>query len=300
MRVRKAVIPAAGLGTRFLPATKSQPKEMLPIVDKPAIQYVVEEAVSCGLDDILIVTSHSKRSIEDHFDRSQELEDALRKSGRIQLYDEIRRISELADIHYIRQKDLRGLGHAVLVAEKHVGREPFVVMLGDDIIYDRGETLANMIEGFERYGRSVVAVTKVEKDEIANYGCIKPETDDTLTRILEIVEKPTPEEAPSNLAVIGRYVFTPEIFDALEATPLGRGDEIQLTDAISRLTAFQTTYAYVNDSPRYDIGDKIDFLKATVQMAVMREDVGPAFRSFLADFCRRLEDAPDTDKQILS
>jgi len=288
LRVRKAVIPAAGLGTRFLPATKSQPKEMLALVDKPAIQYVVEEAVRCGLDDILIVTSHSKRSIEDHFDRSAELEVALAAQGKEDLLEEVRRISSLADIHYIRQKELKGLGHAIHVARKHVGREPFVVMLGDDITDEGSSLLAGMMEAFERYGRSVVAIAEVDRDEIANYGCVRPENiDDELVRILDVVEKPEPESAPSNLAVVGRYVFTPEIFDALEGTEPGRGGEIQLTDGISKLAGFQTVYGYRNTDVRYDIGDKLAYLRSTVEMASRRADFGPAFRDFLAEFCRK-------------
>lgn len=288
MRVRKAVIPAAGLGTRFLPATKSQPKEMLPLVDKPAIQYVVEEAVRCGLDDILIVTSHSKRSIEDHFDRSAELEAALAGADKAELLDQVRHISSLADIHYIRQKELKGLGHAIHVAAKHVGREPFVVLLGDDISGEGSDLLAGMIEAFERYGRSVVAVTEVAPDEISRYGCVRPESvDDELVRIVDIVEKPAPADAPSNLAVIGRYVFTPEIFDALEGTRPGGSGEIQLTDAIAKLAQFQTVYAYRNTGPRYDIGDKLAYLKSTVEMASGRPDFGPQFREFLAEYCRK-------------
>ncbi len=288
MRVRKVVIPAAGLGTRFLPATKSQPKEMLPLVDKPAIQYVVEEAIRCGLDDILMVTSHSKRSIEDHFDRSGELEDSLERAGKYDVLEEIREISRLPDIHYVRQREPKGLGHAVMVAEKHIGREPFVVMLGDDLPDPESNLLAEMINEFEKYGRSVIAVTEVEKDQISNYGCIESEARrDCLARILNIVEKPDPEDAPSNLAVIGRYVFTPEIFDALEDTPPDEHGEIQLTDAIRNLAGFQTTYAYVYDGVRYDISDKIDYMKAIVNLAVARADVGPQFREFLGAFCKQ-------------
>ncbi len=290
MRVRKAVIPSAGLGTRFLPATKSQPKEMLPLVDKPAIQYVVEEAVRAGIEDILVVTGRSKRSIEDHFDRSWELEAALESGGKTEMLKQVRSISELADIHYIRQKDPKGLGHAVLVAAKHVGREPFAVLLGDDICPEDGHLLEDMIESFERYGRSVVAVKEVSEREISSYGCVTPEqVEDKLVRILDIVEKPAPEDAPSNLAVLGRYVFTPEIFDALEATTPGRGGEIQLTDAIARLAGFQTCYAWVYEGDRFDIGDKLEYLKAVVEMAADREDLGPEFRDFLAAFCREHE-----------
>jgi UTP--glucose-1-phosphate uridylyltransferase len=287
MRVRKAVIPSAGLGTRFLPATKSQPKEMLPIVDKPAIQYVVEEAVRCGLDDILIVTSHSKRSIEDHFDRSGELEDALAHSGKDELLAELKAISGLADIHYIRQKAPLGLGHAVLVAAKHVGREPFAVLLGDDIAPEEGGLLEAVVDAFERNGRSVIAVQEVGPERISNYGCVKVERlDEKLVRVLDVVEKPSPIEAPSSLAVIGRYVFTPEIFDALEATVADSAGEIQLTDAISRLCGYQTVYAYVYEGDHYDLGDKLEYLMATVQLAAKRDDIGPTFRDFLATFVK--------------
>ncbi len=287
MRVRKAVIPAAGLGTRFLPATKSQPKEMLPLVDKPAIQYVVEEAVRAGLDDILIVTSYSKRSIEDHFDRSGDLEDSLEDAGKLELLEQVRAITDLADIHYIRQKDPAGLGHAVQVGAKHVGREPFVVLLGDDIVDTDSNLLTQMLDEFEKYGRSVVAAQEVPLEWLSEYGCIKAEHPDAeLARILDVIEKPDPEAAPSNLAIIGRYVFTPEIFDALEATDPDAGGEIQLTDAIAKLAAFQTVYAFRNRALRYDIGDKLEYLKATVELASRRSDLGGEFRDFLGRFCK--------------
>lgn len=288
MRVRKAVIPAAGLGTRFLPATKSQPKEMLPLVDTPAIQFVVEEAVRSGLDDILIVTSHMKRSIEDHFDRSGELEDALLDAGKQELYEQIRHISELADIHYIRQKEPLGLGHAITVAANHVGREPFVAMLGDDVLLPSSNLTVDMLDDFEKFGRTVVGVQEVPKEEVANFGCIKPEhTTGSLMRVLDVVEKPDPDTAPSNLAVIGRYVFTPEIFDALESIDVPPGDEVQLTEAISKLAGFQTVYAHVYEGQRFNIGDKLEYLRATVEVAAAREDLGPAFRAFLREFCAR-------------
>ena len=270
--IRKAVIPAAGLGTRFLPATKAQPKEMLPVVDKPAIQYVVEEAVRAGLRDILIITGRGKRSLEDHFDRSFELEHYLEAGGKFELLKEIREIAEMADIHYVRQGEPRGLGHAVSVARQHVGDEPFVVMLGVH----------------ERYGRSVVALKEFPRKEISAYGCVLPEpVDDTLVRILDIVEKPAPEEAPSNLAVMGRYVFTPEIFDHLDRVQPGAGGELQLTDAMAMLLQEQTIYGYVFEVGRYDIGRKLDYLKATVEIAIERDDLGPEFRSFLSDLVQR-------------
>ncbi len=283
-RVTKAVIPAAGLGTRFLPATKAQPKEMLPLVDKPAIQYVVEEAVRSGIDDILIITGRGKRAIEDHFDRNFELEYYLAERGKDADLDAVRSLAELADIHYVRQGEPLGLGHAVSVARKHVGENPFVVMLGDDIMDDRNPVLSEMIATYDHYGRSVVALQEFPTEEISSYGCVDPEVvSDDLVQIRSIVEKPAPEDAPSNLAVMGRYVFTPEIFDALAEVRPGVGGEIQLTDAIGLLLDSQTVYGCVFDSGRYDIGKKLDYLRATVEMAVERDDLGPEFRDFLVD-----------------
>jgi len=286
MPIRKAVIPAAGLGTRFLPATKAQPKEMLPVVDKPAIQYVVEEAVRAGLDDILIITGRGKRSIEDHFDQSVELEVFLEAKGKDEDVREMRAIGDLADIYYVRQKEPRGLGHAVSMAERHVGGEPFAVLLGDDIIVD--PLLEEMIAVHEREGRSVLALMEVNRSEISSYGAVASEpVGPNLVKIADIVEKPSPEEAPSNLAVIGRYVLTPEIFDALRTTEPGYGGEIQLTDAIRSLVDTQAVYGYVFEGIRYDIGKKIDYLRATVELAAEREDLSAEFREFLAEFVVR-------------
>jgi UTP--glucose-1-phosphate uridylyltransferase len=286
MPVTKAVIPAAGLGTRFLPATKAQPKEMLPVVDKPAIQYVVEEAVAAGMNDILIITGRGKRSIEDHFDRSFELEYFLERNGKKDVLEHVRAISDMANIHYIRQKEPRGLGHAVLAAEKHVGDEPFAVLLGDDIMTQ--PLLGPMVRVYETYGRSVIALQEVSLDQISAYGSVRPEpVEESLVKVLEIVEKPAPEEAPSNLAAIGRYVLTPEIFGALHTVAPGAGGEVQLTDAIGSLIARQVVYGYLYDGPRYDIGKKLDYLRATVEIASARDDVGPEFREFLADFALR-------------
>ena len=288
MKVNKAVIPAAGLGTRFLPATKAQPKEMLPVVDKPAIQYVIEEAVRAEIRDILIVTGRGKRTLEDHFDRSFELESYLERSGKHDQLKQVREISEMAVVHYIRQKDPLGLGAAVAVAEPHVGGDPFAVLLGDDIVATSDALLPKMIDIYERYGRSVIAVQEVARDDISLYGSVKPEfVEDDLARVLDIVEKPSKEEAPSNLAVIGRYVFTPEIFDAIRQTPPDSGGDVQLTDAIALLARQQAVYAFVFDGVRYDIGKKLDYLRATVELAIEREDLGPAFRAFLADFVQR-------------
>lgn len=286
--VTKAVIPAAGLGTRFLPATKAQPKEMLPVVDKPAIQYVVEEAVRAGITDILIITGRGKRSLEDHFDRNFELEYYLEQKGKVHDLGEIQALAEMADIHYVRQGEPLGLGHAVSVARKHVGTNPFVVMLGDDIMDRKSQVLEGMIATYEHYGRSVVALKEFPKEEISSYGCVAPETlTDNLVRVLDIVEKPPPDEAPSNLAVMGRYVFTPEIFDALEQVKPGVGGEIQLTDAIGLLLGDQTVYGYTFRDGRYDIGKKLDYLRATVELAIERDDLGPEFREFLVDLVKR-------------
>jgi UTP--glucose-1-phosphate uridylyltransferase len=287
-KVRKAVIPAAGLGTRFLPATKSQPKEMVPVIDKPTIQYVVEEAVGAGITDILVITGRGKRAIEDHFDRNFELEFYLEEGKKHEELEQIQAISEMADIHYIRQRDPLGLGHAVSVARQHVGSEPFAVLLGDDIMVDDSKLLRSMLDCYERYGRSVVAVLEVAREDIRNYGCISPEAvEEDLVRIRSIVEKPKPEDAPSNLAVIGRYVFTPEIFDALDRITPGAGGELQLTDAISLLLQSQTVFGYTFETGRYDIGKKIDFLRATVELALDRPDLGDEFRAFLADLVQR-------------
>jgi UTP--glucose-1-phosphate uridylyltransferase len=286
--VRKAVIPAAGLGTRFLPATKAQPKEMLALVDKPAIQYVVEEAVRSGITDILIITGRGKRSLEDHFDRSFELEYYLEKSGKVDDLKEMQDIAEMANIHLVRQGEPKGLGHAVLTAREHVGNQPFAVLLGDDIMHERSGVLEGMLDVYERYHNSVVALQEVDRREIRNYGCVTPEPkEDNLVRILDIVEKPDVDTAPSNLAVMGRYVFTPEIFDVLPQVTPGRGDEIQLTDGIKLLLNDQPVYGWTFRHGRFDVGSKLDYLRATVELALERDDLGPDFRAFLAEVARR-------------
>lgn len=287
-KVRKAVIPAAGLGTRFLPATKSQPKEMLPVIDKPTIQYVVEEAVRAGITDILIITGRGKRAIEDHFDRNFELEFYLEQGKKDDLLEQVQSVSEMADIHYIRQRDPLGLGHAISVARQHVGSEPFAVLLGDDIMVDDARLLRSMLGVYERYGRSVIAVMEVPREDISSYGCISPDdVEENLVRVGGIVEKPKPEDAPSNLAVIGRYVFTPEIFEALDRITPGAGGELQLTDAIALLLESQTVFGLSFETGRYDIGKKIDFLRATVELALDRPDLGNEFKAFLADLVQR-------------
>jgi UTP--glucose-1-phosphate uridylyltransferase len=285
--VKKAVIPAAGLGTRFLPATKAQPKEMLPVVDKPAIQYVVEEAVRAGIDDILIITGRGKRTLEDHFDRSIELEAELHAKGKAELLDEVLRLADLADVHYVRQGEALGLGHAVAMARKHVGQEPFAVMLGDDIMDGRSTVLEEMIDLHDERGGSVIALKEFPREEISSYGCVDPgEIDGRVVEIRGLVEKPPPEEAPSTMAVMGRYVFGPEIFDAIDHVKPGKGGEIQLTDAIALLVGVHPVHGYTFTDGRYDIGSKLDYLRATVQLALEREDLGPDFRAWLAGYVR--------------
>jgi UTP--glucose-1-phosphate uridylyltransferase len=297
-RVRKAVIPAAGLGTRFLPATKSSPKEMLPVVDKPAIQYVVEEAVRAGLTDILIITGRNKRAIEDHFDRNFELEHFLENAGKHDLLKEVQFASDLADIHYVRQRDPLGLGHAVSVARHHVGNEPFAVLLADDIMVDDGALLRSMLDVHERQGRSCIAFSEVSPEEISSYGCIEPMPSssqswpnlaDGVIEIRRVVEKPPREEAPSNLAIIGRYVFTPEIFTMLDLIVPGRGGELQLTDAIAMLLEDQSVFGCNCRRGRYDVGQKIDFLRANVELALDRPDMGPAVAEMLRDVMRKYD-----------
>ncbi len=287
-RVRKAVIPAAGLGTRFLPATKSTPKEILPVVDKPAIQYVVEEAVNAGITDILIITGRNKRAIEDHFDRNFELEHLLAAQGRDDQLAFVQASSDLADIHYVRQRDPLGLGHAVSVAREHVGDQPFAVLLPDDIMVDNSALLTSMLDVHERYGRSVLALLEVAPEEISSYGCVDVRTrDGGLVEVEGIVEKPPVAEAPSNLAVFGRYVLTPDIFEALDTIVPGRGGELQLTDAISMLLKEQTVYGRTFEHGRHDIGQKIGFLRANIELALVREDLGDQVRAMLVDIVRR-------------
>jgi UTP--glucose-1-phosphate uridylyltransferase len=285
--VRKAVIPAAGLGTRFLPATKAQPKEMIPVVDKPAIQYVVEEAVRSGIDDILIITGRNKHSLEDHFDRRMELEHELASKGKHDLLTDVRDLADMADIHYVRQGEALGLGHAVSVARKHVGDEPFAVMLGDDIMDDRSTVLSEMIATHERTGSSVIACKEFPPEQISLYGCVSYEpAGDRLLKVTGLVEKPKAEDAPSSWAVLGRYVFTPGIFEALEKVEPGSGGEIQLTDAIALLLTTEEVLGYTFEKGRYDVGNKLDYLRATVELALGREDLGPEFRAWLAQYVR--------------
>lgn len=294
MKVRKAVIPAAGLGTRFLPASKAQPKEMVPVVDKPAIQYVVEEAVRAGLEDILIVIGRGKYAIEDHFDRSWELEGLLSNKGDNERLQQVRSISDMAEIHYIRQKMPLGLGHAIGVAEQHVGDEPFAVLLGDDLIGDEENLLGDLVDCFNRHQTSVIAAMEVERSQIRAYGAITPgeEVEPGVLRLTDIVEKPDPEDAPSNLAVIGRYVLHPEIFSALRVTKADARGEIQLSDALKRLVdtpGARGVLAMRFNGRRYDVGEKNGYLRATVELAAHRPDVGPGFVEFLREFVAGLE-----------
>jgi UTP--glucose-1-phosphate uridylyltransferase len=290
--VTKAVIPAAGLGTRFLPVTKSQPKEMLPVVDKPSIQYVVEEAVRAGLNDVLVITGRGKHAIEDHFDRNFELEHYLDEQGKDDLLKEMQAINDLADFHYIRQRDPLGLGHAVSVAAEHVGHEPFAVMLGDDIMVDDAHLLRTMLEVHERDGGSVLALMEVEPEEVSLYGCAEADAHgeaggNRVMRVTSIVEKPPADEAPSNLAVIGRYVFENDIFGAIARIEPGVGGELQLTDAIGLLLEDRPVFGVVFSEGRYDIGKKVDFLRANIELALDRPDLGPELATFLGDLVRR-------------
>ncbi|MCR6688060.1 UTP--glucose-1-phosphate uridylyltransferase GalU [Cellulomonas sp.] len=297
MTIHKAVIPAAGLGTRFLPATKSTPKEMLPVVDKPAIQYVVEEAVAAGLDDVLLITGRSKRTLADHFDAVPELEAALEAKGDTERLAKVRESTDLAHVHFVRQGQPRGLGHAVLQAKHHVGDEPFAVLLGDDLIDERDELLTTMLALQERVGGSVIALLEVPPEQISAYGCAAvealPGEDADTVRITGLVEKPPVDEAPSNLAIIGRYVLHPAVFEVLESTAPGRGGEIQLTDALATLMDMPADQGggvtgVVFRGRRYDTGDRLDYLKAVVKIAVDRPDLGPDFKAWLTDYAAGL------------
>ncbi len=284
-KIHRAVFPAAGLGTRFLPATKAQPKEMLPLVDKPIIQYAVEEAVASGIDSLVIVTGRGKNSIEDHFDIAFELETILKERKKSHLLKLIRSVPDLIPISYIRQKEALGLGHAVLTARDLINKESFAVLLGDDVIVANPPCIRQMMDIYEEYQTSVVAIMEVPREETNRYGIIKgrllPKSDGRLFEVQDMVEKPSIETAPSNLAIIGRYILTPSIFDELEETGKGSGGEIQLTDGLRRLMAKQRVLAYKFDGKRHDAGDKLGFLKATVDFALENEELGPAFRSYL-------------------
>ncbi len=283
MNVKKAVIPAAGLGTRFLPATKSMPKEMLPIVDKPTLQYIVEECVASGITDILIVTGRGKNAIEDHFDKAYELESELEKKGKDDLLEESRSIWNMVTIHTVRQKEPKGLGHAIACAKTFVGDEPFAVLLGDDIVYNEGKPcLKQMLDVFETKQASILGVQTVRREDVVKYGIVDSENvEPRLHKVKGLIEKPRVDEAPSNLAVLGRYIITPAIFDILKTTKPGKGNEIQITDALLTLSKQEEVYAYDFEGRRYDVGDKQGFLEATVEYALRREDLGPAFKAYL-------------------
>lgn len=276
-KVRKAIIPAAGLGTRFLPATKAQPKEMLPIVDKPTIQYIIEEAVASGIEDIIIVTGRGKRAIEDHFDKSYELEETLAKKGKLDQLEEVQAISKLANIHYIRQKEPLGLGHAISCASRFIGNEPFAVLLGDDVVHSPDNPcLKQLIDVYERYNSSVIGVKEVPKEDVSKYGVIsyyQNRFDDGVYHINDLVEKPNISDAPSNHAIMGRYLLRPEIFEILEQQTPGAGGEIQLTDAIKKLNEVQMVVGYEFEGERHDVGDKFGFIKATVDFALERKEL---------------------------
>ena len=289
MQARKAVIPAAGLGTRFLPATKSQPKEMLPLVDKPAMQYIVEEAVTADLDDLLIVTGRGKRSLEDHFDRDDALEAILAASGKDDLLEAVRAPTRLAHMHYVRQGQALGLGHAVGCARQHVGGEPFAVLLGDDVLDDNGALLRRMVELNGATERTVVAVMEFDDDQLHKYGVIAGDPDPSepdVFHVTDMVEKPGPTNAPSNLCIIGRYVLTPDIFDHIDKVRPGQGGEIQLTDAMRAQAHEKPIRAIRYTGPRFDVGSRADWLRATVRLTAERSDLGPEFRAFLRELVR--------------
>lgn len=287
-KVRKAIIPAAGLGTRFLPATKAMPKEMLPIVDKPTIQYIVEEAIASGIEDILIVTGKGKRAIEDHFDYSPELERNLEEKGKLDLLDKVRYSTNLADIHYIRQKEAKGLGHAVWCARTFIGDEPFAVLLGDDIVQSETPCLKQLLDQYEKTRSSVIGVQEVSTDETHRYGIIEPSIQEGRRYLIEnLVEKPDPGNAPSNLAIMGRYILTPEIFMFLDQMETGAGGEIQLTDAIQKLNQIQRVFAYEFEGKRYDIGEKLGFIKTTIEFALQDDNLRADILVYLNDLLRR-------------
>lgn len=289
-KIRKAVIPAAGYGTRFLPATKATPKEMLPIVDKPTIQYIVEEALASGIEEILVVSGHGKRAIEDHFDSAPALEAELEKKGKLELLHEVQETADI-NIHYIRQRYMRGLGDAILCAKSFIGDEPFAVLLGDDVVYNpQKPALRQLIDIYDWTGGSVLGCQNVSEEKVSSYGIVVGEKTDNarLMRVLDMVEKPAREDAPSRLAVLGRYIIRPEIFSILATTKPGKGGEIQLTDALKVLAGREPVYAYDFEGERYDVGDKLGFLRATVEFALRRDDLGGAFRDYLKGLVTRI------------
>ena len=290
MKVRKAIIPAAGLGTRFLPATKAQPKEMLPIVDKPTIQFIIEEAIASGIESILIITGRGKRAIEDHFDRSLELEEELRKKGQEELLTQVRQIANLVDIHYIRQKEAKGLGHAINCAKAFIGNEPFAVLLGYDIVDSEVPCLKQMIDVFEEYRTSILGVQQVSYDDVSKYGIVSgKQVDERIYKVKTLVEKPDRENTPSNIAILGRYIITPRIFDFLSNAKPGKNGEIQLTDSLCELAGVEPMYAYDFIGKRYDVGNKLGFLQATIEYALKRDDLKDEFAAYLKDVTEKLK-----------
>lgn len=284
MKVRKAIIPAAGLGTRFLPATKAQPKEMLPIVDKPTIQYIVEEAIEAGIEDIIIISGRNKRAIEDHFDKSFELEEELKRKGNQDLLSVVQDITNLVDIHYIRQKEAKGLGHAVHCAKSFIGNEPFAVLLGDDIVDSSTPCIKQLMEAYEEYQCSILGVQQVPYEDVSKYGIVScKQVDERVYKVKDMVEKPDKDKAPSNIAILGRYIITPQIFDHLESIEPGKGGEIQLTDALRSLMSKEAMYAYNFEGKRYDVGNKLGFLQATVEFALKRDDLKDEFTTYLRE-----------------
>lgn len=295
--ISKAVIPAAGLGTRFLPATKAQPKEMLPVIDTPVIQYVVQECVDSGIEDILIISGKGKRSIEDHFDRNLELETKIQEKEDDVLYTQLRHIEAMANIHFIRQKELNGLGDAIFHARCHCGKEPFVVLLGDTIIDSVIPVTQQLIDTYEQYKQTIIAVETVPRDKVSRYGITGgKQISDKLMQVDELIEKPEINKAPSNLAIAGRYILTPEIFDALEKTPRGKGNEIQLTDALKLLLKHDNIIALTIEGKRYDIGNKMDFLKTTVEFALKRKEFAKPFEEFLREIIDKQDKGPEIKK----
>ena len=289
-KIKKAIIPAAGLGTRFLPATKAQPKEMLPIVDKPTIQYIIEEAIASGIEEILIITGRSKKCIEDHFDRSVELELELEKAGKQSMLDMVQGISNMVDIHYIRQKEPRGLGHAINCAKAFVGDEPFAILLGDDIVYnDEKPCLKQLIDCYNEYHTSVLGVQTVPHDKVNKYGIVEGiDIENRVMKVKGLVEKPNIDEAPSNVAILGRYIVTPKIFEILDRTKPGKGNEIQLTDALLELMHEEAMYAYNFEGRRYDVGDNLGYLQATVEYALRKPELREGFIEYLENIMKTL------------
>lgn len=282
MKIRKAIIPAAGLGTRFLPATKAQPKEMLPLVDKPTIQYIVEEAIASGIQEILIITGRNKKSIEDHFDKSVELELQLEKNNKNDLLELVNNISNMVNIHYIRQKEPKGLGHAISCAKIFVGNEPFAVMLGDDVVDSKTPCLKQLMNCYEKYNSTILGVQEVPKNDVSKYGILDGiSIDKNVHKVNNLIEKPNAEEAPSNIAILGRYIISPAIFDILENTEPGKGGEIQLTDALKTLLSNEPIYSYNFEGERYDVGNKLGYLKATTEFALKRDDLNEEFAKYL-------------------